>query len=62
VSRTTTHGYKGFAVHATPDVSLEDDLIRRDLTINAMALMDNGGIFDPYDGQKDLENKIPRCW
>ncbi|SMG62157.1 multifunctional tRNA nucleotidyl transferase/2'3'-cyclic phosphodiesterase/2'nucleotidase/phosphatase [methanotrophic bacterial endosymbiont of Bathymodiolus sp.] len=60
IERKTTHGYKGFAAHATPDVSLEDDLIRRDLTINAMALMDNGGIFDPYDGQKDLENKIFR--
>lgn len=60
IERKTSHGYKGFAVHATPDVSLEDDLIRRDLTINAMAIMDNGEIFDPYGGQKDLENKIFR--
>ncbi|MBT5825729.1 MAG: multifunctional CCA addition/repair protein [Gammaproteobacteria bacterium] len=60
IERKTTHGYKGFAIHATPDVRLEDDLIRRDLTINAMALMDNGEIFDPYGGQKDLENKIFR--
>lgn len=58
--RKTTLGYTGFVVCASPDVSLEDDLIRRDLTINAMAMMDNGKIFDPYGGQKDLENKIFR--
>ncbi|WP_428353088.1 multifunctional CCA addition/repair protein [Methyloprofundus sp.] len=58
--RKTTHGYTGFAVHATPDISLEDDLIRRDLTINAMAIMDNGEIFDPYGGQQDLANKVFR--
>ncbi|NOR81711.1 MAG: multifunctional CCA tRNA nucleotidyl transferase/2'3'-cyclic phosphodiesterase/2'nucleotidase/phosphatase, partial [Methyloprofundus sp.] len=52
IERKTTHGYKGFAVHATPDVSMEEDLMRRDLTINAMALMDNGEIFDPYGGQE----------
>lgn len=60
IERKTTHGYRGFAVHATPDVSLEDDLIRRDLTINAMAIMDNGDIFDPYGGQEDLKNKVFR--
>lgn len=60
IERKTTHGYKGFAVHATPDVNLEDDLIRRDLTINAMAIMDNGDIFDPYGGQEDLKNKVFR--
>ena len=60
IERKTTHGYKGFAVHAAPDVNLEDDLIRRDLTINAMAIMDNGEIFDPYGGQEDLKNKIFR--
>ena len=58
--RKTTHGYKGFAIHATPDVNLKDDLIRRDLTINAMAIMDNGEIFDPYGGQQDLKDKIFR--
>ncbi|RLA24887.1 MAG: multifunctional CCA addition/repair protein [Gammaproteobacteria bacterium] len=60
IERKTTHGYKGFAVHATPDVSIEEDLMRRDLTINAMALMDNGEIFDPYNGQEDLKNRIFR--
>lgn len=60
IERKTSHGYKGFAVHATPDVNLEKDLLRRDLTINAMALMDNGEIFDPYGGQEDLKNKIFR--
>ena len=60
IERKTTHGYKGFAVHATPDVSMTDDLMRRDLTINAMALLDNGEIFDPYGGQEDLRNRIFR--
>lgn len=60
IERKTSHGYKGFAVHATPDVSMEEDLMRRDLTINAMALMDNGEIFDPYGGQNDLKNRIFR--
>ncbi|MCK5870234.1 multifunctional CCA tRNA nucleotidyl transferase/2'3'-cyclic phosphodiesterase/2'nucleotidase/phosphatase [Methylococcaceae bacterium CS1] len=60
IERKTTRGYKGFAVHATPDVSMTDDLMRRDLTINAMALMDNGEIFDPYGGQEDLKNRIFR--
>ncbi len=60
IERKTAHGYKGFAVHATPDVCLEDDLLRRDLTINAMAMLDNGEIIDPYGGQKDLKNKLFR--
>ncbi|NOQ63641.1 MAG: multifunctional CCA addition/repair protein [Methyloprofundus sp.] len=60
IERKTARGYKGFAVHATPDVSMEEDLLRRDLTINAMALMDNGDIFDPYGGQEDLKNRIFR--
>lgn len=58
--RKTAQGYKGFAVHAAPDVTLEEDLIRRDLTINAMAMTEKGEIIDPYSGQKDLENKIFR--
>jgi tRNA nucleotidyltransferase (CCA-adding enzyme) len=58
--RKTTHGYKGFAVHATPDVTLEDDLIRRDLTINAIAMLNDGSLIDPYNGQADLKNKILR--
>lgn len=60
IERKTSHGYKGFAVHATPNVSMEEDLLRRDLTINAMALMDNGEIIDPYGGQEDLKNRVFR--
>lgn len=58
--RKTAQGYKGFEVYATPDVTLEEDLLRRDLTINAMALMDNGDIIDPYQGVQDLKNRIFR--
>ena len=47
-------GYTGFAVHADPGVTLEQDLLRRDLTINAMALAEDGAIIDPYGGQCDL--------
>jgi len=53
-------GYKGFACYAAPDVSLEDDLKRRDLTINAMAQNSSGAIIDPFQGQKDVENKLLR--
>ncbi len=52
-------GYLGFECHASPDVTLEDDLKRRDLTINAMASSD-GKIIDPYNGQNDLNDKILR--
>jgi len=55
--RNTAPGYKGFEVHASPEVTLEDDLIRRDLTINAMAMDDNNHIIDPYHGQADLKQK-----
>jgi len=58
--RKTAPGYKGFTVHASPEITLEEDLIRRDLTINAMAIDDQGNLFDPYHGQKDLKNKIFR--
>lgn len=58
--RKTAPGYKGFAVHASPDVSLEQDLIRRDLTINAMAMTPQGRLIDPHGGRKDLENRIFR--
>jgi tRNA nucleotidyltransferase (CCA-adding enzyme) len=58
--RKTAPGYKGFAVHASPDVSLEQDLIRRDLTINAMAMTPEGQLIDPYGGQRDLEQRIFR--
>lgn len=58
--RKTAPGYKGFTVHAAPDVSLEQDLIRRDLTINAMAMTPEGQLIDPYGGQIDLEHRIFR--
>ncbi len=58
--RKTAPGYKGFIVHASPDVTLEQDLIRRDLTINAMAMNAQGEIFDPYQGQQDLQKRILR--
>ena len=49
--RKSGHGYQGFTFHTAVDISLEDDLIRRDLTINAMAEDDSGQIIDPYGGQ-----------
>lgn len=58
--RKTSHGYTGFAIHADPDVTLEQDLIRRDLTINAMAMTPEGDIIDPYNGQQDLKQRIFR--
>lgn len=58
--RKTAPGYKGFAVHASPEVSLEQDLIRRDLTINAIAMTPKGELIDPYGGQQDIKNKIFR--
>ena len=58
--RKSGHGYAGFVFHASPDISLEDDLRRRDLTINAIAQDDHGVLYDPYHGQRDLESKILR--
>ncbi|KFI07959.1 multifunctional CCA addition/repair protein [Massilia sp. BSC265] len=58
--RKTAPGYHGFVFHTSPDVTLEDDLVRRDLTINAMARAMDGSIIDPYDGQADLKNRIFR--
>ncbi|MGZ8190522.1 MAG: multifunctional CCA addition/repair protein [Methylococcaceae bacterium] len=58
--RKTAPGYKGFVVHASPDVSLEQDLMRRDLTINAMAMTPQGLLIDPYGGRQDLERRIFR--
>lgn len=57
--RKSGSGYAGFEVYATPDVSLVDDLRRRDLTINAMAQNDQG-LVDPYGGQSDLKAKVLR--
>ena len=58
--RKSGHGYAGFTFHAAADVSLEDDLVRRDLTINAMAEDEQGVLYDPYGGQRDLSAKILR--
>ncbi|MFL9924267.1 multifunctional CCA addition/repair protein [Herbaspirillum lusitanum] len=58
--RKTAPGYKGFAFHAAPDVTLEDDLARRDLTINAIAQAADGSLIDPYHGQRDVQQKIFR--
>lgn len=53
-------GYKGFIFYTAPDVTLEEDLKRRDFTINAIAKAPNGKLIDPYNGQQDLKNKIFR--
>ena len=58
--RKTGPGYKGFAFHAAPSVTLEEDLRRRDLTINAMARGDDGRLIDPYGGAADLKAGILR--
>lgn len=58
--RKTAKGYAGFAFHADRDVTLEQDLMRRDLTINAMAQDSDGLIIDPFGGQKDLSDGILR--
>ena len=58
--RKSGQGYGGFTFYASPDVTLEQDLIRRDLTINAMAEDDDGNVTDPYHGQEDLEARILR--
>jgi len=58
--RKTAAGYKGFEVHASSDVTLEDDLVRRDLTINAIAKDESGEYIDPYDGIPDIKNKVLR--
>ncbi len=58
--RKQGHGYTGFALHYDPDVTLEEDLLRRDLTINAMARTEAGEIIDPYGGQRDLADKCLR--
>ena len=58
--RKNGRGYTGFDCFSSPDVTLEQDLLRRDLTINAMAQDDAGHLIDPYHGQQDLEKKILR--
>ena len=58
--RKTSPGYKGFDVHATPEVTLEQDLLRRDLTINAIAKDEAGEIIDPFNGLQDIHDRILR--
>jgi tRNA nucleotidyltransferase (CCA-adding enzyme) len=62
--RKSGRGYRGFVVHAAPDVTLEEDLARRDLTINAIAAsareISAGALFDPYFGQRDLQARVLR--
>lgn len=58
--RKTGKGYGGFSFYCGGEVTLEDDLIRRDLTVNAIAEDENGVIIDPYNGQQDLANKLLR--
>ncbi|MFO7705451.1 MAG: multifunctional CCA addition/repair protein [Halopseudomonas sp.] len=58
--RKSGQGYGGFTFHASPDVTLEQDLIRRDLTVNAMALDADGNLIDPYGGQRDLAARLLR--
>jgi tRNA nucleotidyltransferase (CCA-adding enzyme) len=58
--RKSGRGYKGFTVYASPDVTLEEDLRRRDLTINAMAKAEDGALIDPFGGKKDLEGGVLR--
>ena len=58
--RKTGKGYKSFAVHASPDVTLEEDLARRDFTMNAIAKSSEGQLVDPHHGQLDIQNKTIR--
>ena len=58
--RKSGHGYRGFTVHSSPDVTLAEDLARRDLTINAMAQAPGGDVIDPHGGQQDLAHQVLR--
>jgi len=58
--RKTSPGYTGFETHASADVTLEEDLLRRDLTINAIAQDEDGNLTDPFNGQADIKNKCLR--
>ncbi len=58
--RKTAPGYKGFVFHADADVTLQDDLARRDLTINAMAIAADGRLIDPFGGRQDIERRLLR--
>ena len=58
--RKSGHGYHGFTFHTSPEVTLEDDLVRRDLTVNAMAEDAEGTVIDPWGGQRDLAARVLR--
>jgi tRNA nucleotidyltransferase (CCA-adding enzyme) len=58
--RKQGHGYHGFTVYSAPDVTLEEDLKRRDLTVNAMAQAEGGEIIDPFGGRQDLQDRLLR--
>lgn len=58
--RKSGKGYGGFTFHANPDVTLEEDLLRRDLTVNAMAMAEDGTLIDPYQGERDLAERMLR--
>src|SRR5260370_18268852 len=58
--RKVSPGYRGFTVEFGPEVTLEEDLARRDLTINAIAESPDGTLFDPYGGTRDLDARVPR--
>jgi len=58
--RKTAPGYYGFEVHAAPEVTLEEDLLRLDLTLNAIAQSDDGQLIDPFNGQQDLAGRLLR--
>ena len=60
LERKVAAGYRGFTTHFSPDVTLEDDLARRDLTINAMAKDEAGRLIDPFGGAKDLREGVLR--
>src|SRR5690606_15580338 len=58
--RKSGRGYRGFQVYAAPDVTLEEDLARRDLTINAMARAEDGTLIDPFGGAADIASRTLR--
>lgn len=58
--RKTGVGYTGFSCYAAPDVTIEEDLLRRDLTINAIAQTEDGQLIDPFQGEQDIKNRLLR--
>src|SRR4030088_2589791 len=60
LERKVSPGYRGFSVEFGPEVTLEEDLARRDLTINAIAQAEDGSLIDPYRGQRDLQARVLR--